>query len=182
MTDDLRDRAIKDVAVETRDGEPLGRTIDGLRLIRPVTHADHRGALFEIYDADPDKWPDPVVWIYQTSLLPGVIKGWYVHDHKTDRYTLASGTLLTCFYDDREGSSTRGLTQHATLSERGFRQAVIPAGVWHMSVNVGQVEALLINFPTRPHNHSEPDRRGLPWDTDLIPLDVRALLPASWKA
>lgn len=182
MAEDLRAAATPDQAVETPEGEPLGQTIDGLRLIRPVTHADHRGALFEIYDGDPDKWPDPVVWIYQTSLLPGVIKGWYMHDEKTDRYTLASGTLLVCFYDDREGSPTRGLAQHATLTERGYRQAIIPAGIWHLSANVGATEALLINFPTQPHRHYQPDRRGLPWNTDKIPLDVRSLLPVSWKA
>ena len=182
MSDDLRAMARVDVAVETPEGVPLGPTIDGLRLIKPVTHVDHRGALFEIYDADPVKWPDPVVWIYQTSLYPGVIKGWFVHETKTDRYTITSGTILACFYDDRADSATRGVTQLATLNARGVMQAVIPAGVWHLTVNVGQDEAMLINFPTEPHRHDKPDRRILPWDSEKIPLDVRALLPANWTA
>ena len=180
--DRLKQAAIKDVKKAERDGTLLGPPIDGLKLIRPVTHADHRGALFEIYDGDTDKWPDPVVWIYQTSLYPGVIKGWFVHDHKSDRYTLSTGTILACFYDGREDSPTFGNSFYATLSERGFRQAFIPAGVWHLTANVGTEEAHLINFPTAPHNHESPDRRGLPWNTDLIPLDVAALLPAQWTA
>ena len=75
-----------------------------------------------------------------------------------------------------------GIVLHATMSDRGIRQIVIPAGVWHVTVNVGQEEALLVNFPTKPHNHESPDRSGLPWDTDLIPLDLRTLMPASWMA
>ena len=180
--DKLKQAAVKDSKKAEKDGTLLGPPIEGLRLFKPVTHADHRGALFEIYDGDLEKWPDPVVWIYQTSLLPGVIKGWFVHDHKSDRYTISSGTVLVCFYDGREDSPTFGNAFHATLTERGFRQAFIPAGVWHLSANVGTVEANLINFPTKGHNHDNPDRRGLPWNTDLIPLDVAALLPAQWTA
>ena len=182
MAKSIRDAAAVDYKVTEKDGSLVGPSIDGLELIRPVNHVDHRGSLFEIYDADPQKWPDPIVWAYQTSLYPGVIKGWFVHEHKTDRYTLVSGTLLACFYDDREGSPTQGNSMHVTLSEAGVRQAVIPAGVWHVVINLGQTDALLINFPTIGHNHETPDRRMLPWDTDLIPLDVRRLLPANWSA
>lgn len=182
MADTLKDLAVKDSKKAERDGTLLGPGIDGLKFIKPVTHVDHRGALFEIYDGDLEKWPDPVVWMYQTSLYPGVIKGWFVHDHKTDRYTLSHGTLLAAFYDGREDSPTFGNSVHATMSERGIRQIVIPAGVWHVSINVGQTEAFLMNFPTMPHNHEQPDRRGLPWDTDLIPLRLRDLLPANWPA
>ena len=182
MVSEIDKAAAIDFKKTERDGSLLGADIEGLRLIRPVNHTDHRGSLFEIYDADPEKWPDPVVWMYQTSLYPGVIKGWFVHEHKTDRYTLAAGTVLTCFYDGREDSPTHGNVMHATLSPRGFRQAVIPAGVWHLTANVGPDEVLLMNFPTVGHNHDTPDRRALPWDTDLIPLNVRSLLPANWTA
>jgi dTDP-4-dehydrorhamnose 3,5-epimerase len=182
MADALKKVALKDSKKAERDGTLVGPGIEGLKLIKPVTHVDHRGALFEVYDADPEKWPDPVVWIYQTSLYPGVIKGWFVHEHKTDRYTLMNGTLLAAFYDGREDSPTYGNALHATMSDRGIRQIVIPAGVWHVTVNVGQEEALLLNFPTRPHNHEQPDRSGLPWDTDLIPLDLKTLMPANWMA
>lgn len=182
MGDKLKEVAVKDRKVEEKDGTPVGPGIDGLKLIRPVTHVDNRGALFEIYDGDAEKWPDPIVWIYQTSMYPGVIKGWFVHDHKTDRYTLSSGLILATFYDGREDSPTFGNTVTATMSDRGVRQIVIPPGVWHLIANIGDVEAQLINAPTHAYIHDEPDRRGLPWDTDLIPLDVRSLLPANWHA
>lgn len=180
MTESLRDIAVPDRQVETAEGDLVGAGIDGLELRKPVQHVDHRGNVFEIYDADPAKFPDPVVWVYQTSVTPGVIKGWFVHDVKVDRYSLASGQLLACFYDDRPESPTRGNTVHAMMDVRGIRQIIIPNGVWHLIANLGSVDAELINLPTQPYHRENPDRRGLPWDTDKIPLDVRSLLPANW--
>jgi dTDP-4-dehydrorhamnose 3,5-epimerase len=182
MSDRLREASWKDWKKEEKDGSLVGPGIDGVELHRPVSHVDHRGVLFEIYNADPVEWPEPVVWIYQTSMYPGVIKGWFVHEHKTDRYCLSSGTILACFYDGREDSPTYGNALHAVLEPRGIQRAVIPPGVWHLVANIGTTEAFLINLPTIGYIHDEPDRRGLPWDTDLIPLDVRSLLPASWHA
>ncbi len=180
MSEYLRDIAQADKQVETADGELVAPGIDGLELRKPVQHVDNRGIVFEIYDADPVKFPDPVVWAYQTSVYPGVIKGWFVHDEKIDRYSLASGALLACFYDDRPDSPTRGNSVQAMLHPRGVRQVIIPTGVWHLIANIGDVDAELVNLPTQPYHRETPDRRGLPWDTDKIPLDVRTLLPANW--
>jgi len=180
MTEYLRDVALPDRQIETAEGELVAPGIDGLELRKPVLHIDNRGTVFEVYNGDPERFPDPVVWIYQTSVTPGVIKGWFVHDEKVDRYSLSSGQLLACFYDDRPGSPTRGNAVHAMLDVRGIRQVIIPTGVWHLIANVGTVDAELINLPTQPYHREKPDRRGLPWDTDKIPLDVRKLLPASW--
>lgn len=181
MTKRLRDIATPDQQVETPDGAPVGATIAGVQIHKPVIHVDHRGALFEVYDGDPQRWPDPIVWIYHTSLFPGVIKGWFVHDVKVDRYTLAQGELLCLLYDDRPDSTTSGVSQAVMLSERGNRQITIPAGVWHLIVNVGPSETTVINCPTTPYHPENPDRRGLPWDTDEIPVDVRKYLPAAWS-
>ena len=42
--------------------------------------------------------------------------------------------------------------------------------------NVGDVDALFVNLPTRPYRHENPDKYRLPLDTDRIPfrLDERA--------
>ena len=45
----------------------------------------------------------------------------------------------------------------------------IPAGVWHAERNLGQTDAVVINFPTMPYDHSSPDKYRLPLDTDRIP-------------
>jgi len=63
------------------------------------------------------------------------------------------------------------------LSDSGVRQVTMPPFVWHLSVNVGDVDAHLVNFPTEVYHHDAPDRRLLPWDSPEIPVDVRAHLP-----
>lgn len=166
-----------DVQTVTRDGRPTTPTIDGVELRTPVTHVDHRGALHEIYNGDPELWPEPIVHLYQSSVFAGQIKGWSRHTTKIDRYTLATGELLVLLYDGRPESPTHGVTQSIMITARGVRQVRIPAGVWHLLINLGPDEAHVINMPTEPYHHEAPDRILLPWDSDEIPVDVRSYLP-----
>jgi dTDP-4-dehydrorhamnose 3,5-epimerase len=148
-----------------------------VELRTPPIHIDHRGALFEIYNGDPELWPEPAVYAYVDSVLPGQIKGWNRHLKKIDRYSLITGELLVLLYDGRTGSATHGVSQRVVLSTRGARQVRIPVGVWHMLINVRQEEAWLVNLPTERYHHEAPDRILLPWDSDEIPVDVKAVLP-----
>lgn len=177
MTDSDGGLGVRDVQTVTSAGVPTVASIVGVVTRTPVTHVDHRGALFEIYNGDPETWPEPVEYVYQTSVFPGQIKGWARHEVKVDRYTIATGELIVLLYDGREDSSSHGVLQRVALSPRGVRQVVIPVGVWHMIINVGQEEAHVINLPTERYHHDRPDRILLPWDTDQIPVDVRSFLP-----
>ena len=177
VTAELDGPGVRDQQTVTPDGESTRPVIDGVLMRAPITHLDHRGALFEIYDGDPATWPDPVVYAYQTSVLPGQIKGWARHEVKKDRYTITAGELLVLLHDPRPDSPTCGVSQSIVLSPRGVRQLVIPVEVWHMIINLRAEEAQLINLPTEPYHHANPDRILLPWDTDEIPVDVRSYLP-----
>lgn len=176
MPEPLSGPGVRDQQTVTAEGIPTLRVIDGVELRSPVTHVDHRGALFEIYTG-PDQWPDPVGYVYQTSLFPGVIKGWARHEVKVDRYVLTHGELLVLLYDAREDSPTKGVLQRVMMSPRGVRQVMIPVGVWHLLANLGQDEAQLINLPTQPYHHDQPDRILLPWDSPELPVNVRDYLP-----
>ena len=177
MTTDVQGPGTRDRQTVTSAGVSTVPTIEGVVTRTPVTHIDHRGSLFEIYNGDPGMWPDPVVYAYQTSVFPGQIKGWARHEIKTDRYTLVTGELLILLHDGRAQSPTGGLTQSVVLSPRGVRQVVIPVGVWHLLANTGTDEVHVVNLPTQPYHHDRPDRILLPWDTDELPVDVRAYLP-----
>jgi dTDP-4-dehydrorhamnose 3,5-epimerase len=177
MTAGVQGPGARDVQTVTADGESTLPAIDGVITHSPVVHLDHRGSLFEIYNGDPAIWPEPVVYCYQASVFPGQIKGWSRHEVKTDRYSLAVGELLVLLHDGRADSGTAGITQRVVLSPRGDRQLVIPAGVWHLLINLGVEEAHVINFPTHPYHHDAPDRFLLDWDTDELPVDVRSYLP-----
>jgi dTDP-4-dehydrorhamnose 3,5-epimerase len=174
--------ARRDHATVTKEGHDVSRVIDGVITRTPPTHTDHRGTVFEIFNDDPFYWSDPVVYCYQFSVHPGQVKGWGLHEHKVDRYTLIRGDVLTLLHDARPDSPTYGLTQKVALSERGLRQLLIPRYVWHLNIALGPSEAVLINHPTERYVHDNPDRMLLPPDTDVIPVDVYSLFPVQWRA
>jgi dTDP-4-dehydrorhamnose 3,5-epimerase len=169
--------ADRDVATVTRTGQSLAPTIDGVTTRSTVNHIDHRGSVFEIFEGDLSFWGTPIVYAYQFSVRPHQMKGWGLHESKTDRYTLISGEVLLFLWDDRADSPTRGVVQKVVLSDRAVRQVIIPVGVWHLSLNLGAEEARLINFPTDVYHHDAPDRLLLAWDSPEVPLDLKALLP-----
>ena len=146
---------------------------------QPPVHVDHRGALVEMYTR-PDFWEQPFAYAYQTSIRPGMLKGWFLHERKFDRYHLVSGELLVLLYDDRPDSPTRGVLQKTVLSERSARQVLIPPNIWHLSLNVGQFEAILVNLPSTHYDHANPDRFYVSIDSGKIPVDVRSFFPISY--
>jgi dTDP-4-dehydrorhamnose 3,5-epimerase len=172
--------AQKDSQTTTLAGEAIISAIDGVVLRKPPVHVDHRGRLFELFQGVPGDdgfWEKPVVYSYVFSVRPGQVKGWGLHLEKDDRYSLIVGEMVSVLFDARLGSPTYGHTQKVVLSEQGNRQVNIPAGVWHMNVNVGTTEATLVNFPTKPYDHEAPDRLLLPWDTEEIPFRIESLFP-----
>jgi dTDP-4-dehydrorhamnose 3,5-epimerase len=162
----------------TAAGEPVHRVIDGVLTRSCVTHVDHRGRLFEVMNsADTEFWAQPVVHSYVFTIRTHTVKGWGVHEVKSDRYCLIDGECMTILYDARPDSPTYGLVQEVPLSPEGTRQVLIPPGVWHMNVNIAPQETVLVNFPTEPYSYENPDRITLPWHTPHIPVDVASYFP-----
>ncbi len=46
----------------------------------------------------------------------------------------------------------------------------IPPHVFHGVKNVGTDDVLVMNLPTQPYLHDDPDKYRLPWDSELIPF------------
>lgn len=171
---------MRDHATVTSDGESLAPVIDGVRTRTTVNHVDHRGSVFEIFEGENDVdafWSEPIVYCYQFSVRPHLMKGWGMHEHKDDRYTVVSGEVLVLLWDARTDSLTHNVVQRVVMSDRAVRQLLIPAGVWHLNVNLGDVEAHLVNFPTQAYHHGAPDRLLLAWDDPTVPVRVADLLP-----
>ena len=161
----------KDSPTVTADGEPLERLIDGvtIRRLRPIE--DKRGEIIEVYRPGWDLHPDPLVYVYQSTLRPGAIKGWIVHEHQDDRLFLNVGVMRWVLYDGRPGSPTHGLVNELVFSDRNRALLIIPRGVYHAVQNIGTTDALFLNMPTTPYNHGNPDKFRLPLKNDLIPFD-----------
>ena len=169
--------ALRDVQTVTKVGALTSGNLHGVQTFAPVNQVDHRGRVFEVYPGPSDFWTDPVVYCYAFTVRAGQTKGWGLHVEKDDRYTLISGELLTILFDARLDSPTHGQVQKITLSPQGARSLLIPAGVWHLSVNVAPEETMLVNFPSQPYKYEAPDRLTMPWYSDSIPVDVEKYFP-----
>lgn len=169
--------ANRDASTVTASGRSISKVIEGVSVESPVNHVDHRGRVFEVFSGLNDHWKEPLVYCYTFTVRPNQVKGWGLHEHKDDRYTLISGELLTVLYDARPESPTYRLVQKVLLSPEGARKLLIPTGVWHMNICLGSQEAFLINHPTKVYEHAAPDRLLLPWNTNEIPVDISDFFP-----
>jgi dTDP-4-dehydrorhamnose 3,5-epimerase len=171
LLDLLLASATRDAQTVKPSGEERARLPDGVTFHRSRTHVDDRGWLVELFDPRWGWHPLPAISVYATTLRPGAAKGWAMHKEHEDRYAILVGHIELALFDVRPGSPTRGLLARTVLSEYDRGNINIPAYVWHGTRNVGQTEAILVNLPTVPFDHANPDKYRLPIDTPLIPYD-----------
>lgn len=155
----------------TPDGTPLARTIDGVEIRYQPPLADERGEIVEIYRPSWGVHDAPLAFVYQAMIRPGLAKGWVMHKHQDDRLFLSQGALRVGLFDARDGSPTKDVLMVFTVTDKRRPLIVIPRGVYHGLQNVGLVDAIFINMPTRPYDHADPDKYRLPLTNDLIPFD-----------
>ena len=162
----------RDRQTVTADGERTDEPIDGVVVHDLVTHVDERGTVCELYDPRWGVNPDALVFAYTFTIRPGRAKGWGMHREHEDRYAFLDGELELVLFDGRDGSPTAQQTTRLFLSSLRRQLVVIPRGVWHAERNIGTTDVCVVNFPTIPYDHSNPDKYRLPLDTDQLPVDL----------
>jgi dTDP-4-dehydrorhamnose 3,5-epimerase len=180
--DESAKHAAQDQQTVTPAGETVTSSIDGVVVLAPAVHVDNRGRLFEFFSGVGHFWTDPVVFGHISSVRPNCVKGWSLHFHKNDRYTLVSGEVLVALWDARLDSPTHGLVQRVYLAPDSVRQVLIPAGVWHAAINLGIDEAFIINMPTQPYDHALPDKVRLSTRSPLAPVDLADFFPSQFDS
>src|SRR5262249_21267595 len=113
----------------------------------------------------------PIVHSYCFTVRPGRIKGWGMHKLQADRYAPLRGTLRVVLFDGREDSLTFERFAEFTFSEAAPGLLRIPPGVWHADQNLGNEDAVIMNFPTRAYNPEDPDKYRIDPHSDQIPFD-----------
>lgn len=161
---------VRDTETVTSTGQRIAPLPAGMVVHDLVTHVDERGTVCELYDLRWGVNPDPLVFAYMFTIRPGMAKGWGIHREHEDRYAFLSGELELAFYDAREDSPTGGQESRLFLSGYDRKLLTIPRGVWHAERNVGEVDVQVVNFPTIPYDHANPDKYRLPLDTDELPV------------
>jgi len=144
--------------------------IDGAHVKPLKVIPDERGFLYEMLRAD-DPFYQQFGQCYLTAVYPGVVKGWHWHKLQTDHFVCVKGMAKVVLYDRREESPTFGEVNEFFMGERNPILLVIPRGVLHGMKGVGTETAMIINLPTHPYDHDEPDEfRVDPHDND-VPYD-----------
>ncbi len=148
----------------------MSRLIDGVQVKRLKAIPDERGRLMEILRSD-----EPIFrkfgQVYMTTAYPGAVKGWHYHKLQDDHFAVVRGMLKLVLYDDRLGSETRGEINEFFLGDHDPILVKVPAGVLHGFKGVGESEAIVINIPTEPYNHSDPDEYRVDPHVNEIPYD-----------
>ena len=168
-SDSSSDDLIADTPTVDAAGEPLAPLPAGVTFHDLTTHSDERGTVCEIFDPRWKWSPGPLVFVYMFTIRPGRVKGWGMHREHEDRYFILAGELELVLYDERADSPTRGLVARVVLSEYRRRLMNIPPGIWHANHNIGTKDVVVVNCPTTPYDHANPDKYRLPLDTDRIP-------------
>ena len=162
-------RPTKDTSTVSADGKPKVTLIDGV-VVRPaITQIDERGTVCEILNPAWGVHSIGLVYVYQFTIRPGMIKGWHVHELHDDRIFISQGTAKVVLYDNRPESPTYQLVNEIYRSDLQRDLMVIPAGVFHAHQNVGTTDALFISMPSRPYDHEDPDVYRCPIGNDFIP-------------
>jgi dTDP-4-dehydrorhamnose 3,5-epimerase len=161
--------ASRDKQTVTAQGAPVRSLIDGVSIRDVPTHVDERGSVVELYDLRWNWHPAPLVFAHSFTIRPGFVKGWGLHETHEDRYFILLGDMELVLFDPRPNSPTYGQVSKIPMSESQRRLVNIPTHVWHAEHNVGTKDVVVIDFPTKPYNHADPDKYRLPIDTPLIP-------------
>lgn len=143
--------------------------IEGVRVEPLKRIPDERGTVMHMLRAtDPHflKFGE----IYFSTIYPGVIKGWHLHELMTLNYACVSGRIKLVLYDDREASKTRGEVMEIFLGPDHYALVQIPPYVWNGFKGMGDQMAIVANCSTHPHDPTKTQR--------LDPFDGR--IPYDW--
>jgi dTDP-4-dehydrorhamnose 3,5-epimerase len=146
------------------------RLIDGIRVKPLKVIPDERGRLFEMLRSDEELFIK-FGQAYCTTAQFGAVKGWHYHKRQIDNFVCVSGMIKLVAYDGREASPTRGVVNEFFIGVHNPCLVQIPAGVYHGFKGISDPESTVINLPTEPYHHDQPDEYRLPAHAKEIPYD-----------
>ena len=159
-------KASKDKSTVTSSGVRLEKLIDGVVLRHAPTHIDERGEISEVFSSNWHFDDTPVEYVYQAMIRPGRVKGWSTTSCRRIGSSSSRDSPNTCS-GMRKDSPTSGIVDEIFLSERNRGLLLIPPYVVHAVQNIGLIDAVFVNMPTRPYDHADPDKYRV--DPDSVP-------------
>jgi len=146
--------------------------IRGVKIKELVTHCDDRGYFREIL-RDDDNLLKKFGQTSVTETYPGVIKAFHWHKKQDDLWYVARGMAQIVLHDLRKDSKTYKQTQIIYAGEENPVLILIPSGVAHGYMVIGNKPVLLFYHTTEQYNKDLPDEERLPFDDPAINFDWR---------
>jgi len=120
---------------------------------------DGRGSLIELVRSD--EIDGNIQQVYLTTIRPGVIKAWHLHEKQTDRMMLVSGLVRFVVWDSNAEENTK---LDLIVDSRDPYLIIIPPNLYHGFQNIGNTEAMIINSPDALYNRKSPDEHRIPYN------------------
>jgi dTDP-4-dehydrorhamnose 3,5-epimerase len=139
--------------------------IEGVKVTPLRRIPDERGTIMHMMRNDSPLYKS-FGEIYFSTVYPGVIKAWHIHDLMTLNYYVVSGTIKFVLYDDRPDSPTKGEVMEVYPGENNYSMITVPPRVWNGFMGVGTKEAIVANFTDIPHDPTEIHRAD-PFENDI---------------
>ncbi|MEO0117340.1 MAG: dTDP-4-dehydrorhamnose 3,5-epimerase family protein [candidate division WOR-3 bacterium] len=113
-------------------------------------NSDERGWLTELFRQDEMEEGIYPVMSYVSLTYPKKSRGPHEHKEQTDYFCfLGIGTFRLYLWDNRPHSPTYQNRLVLTFGEGELKRVIVPPGVVHGYVNIGDSPAYIINFPNR---------------------------------
>ena len=139
-------------------------------IVKPLRRIpDERGTIFKMQESTDPEFKG-FGEVYFSSVYPGVVKGWHLHEENVLNYAVIAGRIKLVLYDPRAESSTTGELMEIFLGEDDYSLVQIPAGVWNGFKCVGAETAIVCDLTTMPHGDDVMHRLD-PHDNDVIDYD-----------
>jgi dTDP-4-dehydrorhamnose 3,5-epimerase len=137
------------------------QTIEGVK-VKPLHRiADERGWLMEILRADEPGLFVKFGQVYVSATYPGVVKAWHFHRKQVDNFVCVAGMVKLVLIDTRVGSSTEGAVNEFFIGDHNPALVQVPNLVYHGWKCISSEPSLVVNVPTEPYDHNEPDEYRL---------------------
>jgi len=145
--------------------------IDGV-IVKPLNRIpDDRGTILKMQEScDPEF--KGFGEIYFSTIYPGVVKGWHLHENATLNYAVVKGMIKLVLFDNRDGSKTKGKLMELYIGDKNYCLVQIPPNVWNGFKCVGNEEAIVADLITVIHKDDvmkrmDPDSSFINYDWSL---------------
>lgn len=108
--------------------------------------------------------------IYFSTIYPGVIKGWHLHENAILNYAVIKGMIKLVLFDDRATSSTKGEFMEIYIGDNNYAIVQIPEKIWNGFQCIGSETAIVADLITLPHDKDIMIRLN-PHGNDVILYD-----------